>query len=153
MPRPDVLVVGGGIVGLALARELAGRGVTVELVDRGVPGDATPADAASFAAAGMLAPLAEAPLAEAPQPTPFFRACRDARDLWRTWGPELAAESGVALDHDTAGALVRFGGCVVAVAERERAEQVLAGAAQRYRDTTGLTGDAFVARAVEGASR
>ena len=34
---PDVVIVGGGIVGCALARELAGRGAAVTVVDRAQP--------------------------------------------------------------------------------------------------------------------
>jgi glycine oxidase len=50
----DVAVVGAGIIGLAIAFELAERGATVRVYDR-----AEPARAASWAAAGMLAPYTE----------------------------------------------------------------------------------------------
>ena len=50
----DVVIVGAGVIGLATAFELAGRGATVRLYDRGEPGRA-----ASWAAAGMLAPYTE----------------------------------------------------------------------------------------------
>jgi glycine oxidase len=53
--RADVCVAGGGIIGLAIAHELAGRGRFVVVLDHaGRPGISTPA------AAGMLAPVAEA---------------------------------------------------------------------------------------------
>lgn len=55
MNRPDVLVVGAGVIGCAIARALVGAGVSTLLLDRGEPGSE-----ASSAAAGMLAPLAEA---------------------------------------------------------------------------------------------
>lgn len=55
MPYPDILVVGGGIIGLACARELARAGFKVEVLER-LPAGAE----ASLAAAGMLAPMAEA---------------------------------------------------------------------------------------------
>lgn len=51
---PDVVVVGGGAIGLASAWRLAQRGVSVELVDP------TPGGGASGVAAGMLAPVTEA---------------------------------------------------------------------------------------------
>ncbi len=50
----DVVVVGAGVIGLAIAFELAERGAAVRVVDRGKP-----AGAASWAAAGMLAPYTE----------------------------------------------------------------------------------------------
>lgn len=51
----DVVVIGGGAIGCATARELARRGARVVVVERD-----TPARAATWAAGGMLSPLAEA---------------------------------------------------------------------------------------------
>ena len=57
--RSEVVVVGGGVVGLAVAYELARRGRGVLVLDRDdLPGVAT------RAAAGMLAPTSEADLAD-----------------------------------------------------------------------------------------
>jgi glycine oxidase len=53
--RPDVLVVGGGAIGLAIADLLAGQGLATRLLEV----DAVAAGA-SGAAAGMLAPVSEA---------------------------------------------------------------------------------------------
>lgn len=50
-PTTDCLVVGGGVVGLSIAYELAGRGVECVVVDRQQPGRE-----ASWAGAGMLPP-------------------------------------------------------------------------------------------------
>jgi glycine oxidase len=50
----DVAVIGAGLIGLAIAFELAQRGATVRVYDRGEP-----AKAASWAGAGMLAPFTE----------------------------------------------------------------------------------------------
>jgi glycine oxidase len=50
----DVVVIGAGLIGLAIAFELAQRGATVRVYDRGEP-----ARAASWAGAGMLAPYTE----------------------------------------------------------------------------------------------
>ena len=47
----DVLIVGGGVIGLTTAYELAGRGATVTLIERGEPGQES-----SWAGAGIIAP-------------------------------------------------------------------------------------------------
>ena len=54
MSAPDVVVIGGGVIGLSIAYALAKEQVSVMVLDAGAPGQA------STAAAGMLAPLAEA---------------------------------------------------------------------------------------------
>ncbi len=55
MRAPDVIVVGGGVVGASVAFHLAREGMAVALLERGGL-----AAAASGAAAGMLAPIGEA---------------------------------------------------------------------------------------------
>ncbi|HEY4433241.1 MAG TPA: FAD-dependent oxidoreductase, partial [Candidatus Cybelea sp.] len=50
----DVIVAGAGLIGLAIAFELAQRGAMVRVYDRGEP-----ARAASWAGAGLLAPFTE----------------------------------------------------------------------------------------------
>lgn len=50
----DVVVIGAGLIGLSIAFELAERGASVRVYDRGEP-----ARAASWAGAGMLAPYTE----------------------------------------------------------------------------------------------
>ncbi|HYU31163.1 MAG TPA: glycine oxidase ThiO [Thermoanaerobaculia bacterium] len=92
----DVLVVGGGIIGLACARELARAGKRVEVLER-LPAGAS----ASVAAAGMLAPLAEVP-----QPGPFLDACRASRDLWPGWVAALSQETGLSIEFDASGTLL-----------------------------------------------
>ncbi len=54
----DVLIIGGGVIGLAIAWRSAQRGLTVILADP------DPGRGASHAAAGMLTPVAEAAYAE-----------------------------------------------------------------------------------------
>ena len=51
MDKPDVLIVGAGVIGGSLAWELARAGVSVTIVDRGAVGCG-----ASSAAAGLLSP-------------------------------------------------------------------------------------------------
>lgn len=50
----DVVVIGAGLIGLSIGFELAQRGATVRIYDRGEP-----ARAASWAGAGILAPYSE----------------------------------------------------------------------------------------------
>jgi len=52
-PVPDVVVIGGGLIGLACAAAAAERGLSVRVVGTTLPG------AASLAAAGLLAPSIE----------------------------------------------------------------------------------------------
>jgi glycine oxidase len=57
-PSTDVLVIGGGVIGLAIAWRAAQRGLRVTVADP------DPGHGASHAAAGMLTPVAEAAYAE-----------------------------------------------------------------------------------------
>src|SRR5262245_16831428 len=84
----DVVIVGGGIVGLAAARTLAGVGARVLVVERRRVGAE-----ASTAAAGMLAPQAES-AAE----SPLLDLALKARDYHLALAPALEAETGLAVD-------------------------------------------------------
>jgi glycine oxidase len=81
----DVIIVGGGIIGLAAARELSLKGHSVLVLDRGNARDAT-----SWAAAGMLAPQSEAD-----SRNPFFDLCLASAQLYREWANHLHEESDV----------------------------------------------------------
>jgi len=94
-PRPDVLVVGGGLIGLLTARELALAGARVEVVDDRQEGAASPN------AAGMIAPVAESITDQA-----FARMSIRSRDLWRDLAPALERESGMSIDYDDSGSLL-----------------------------------------------
>jgi glycine oxidase len=84
MSSPDVVIVGGGVIGAACARALAIRGVRVTVLDAGPqPGAATPASA------GILAPLADT---HGPDPLLGLRV--RARDLYRELAPVLEDETG-----------------------------------------------------------
>ena len=86
----DVIIVGGGIVGVACAYALARAGIRrVVLVERGELGRQ-----ASRAAAGMLAPQAEA---EAPGP--FLDLCLAARARYRTLAGEIRDATGEDIEY------------------------------------------------------
>lgn len=106
MTHPDVLVLGGGVIGLACARELALRGLRVEVVER-LPAGAE----ASMASAGLVSPLGD-PVSMGP----FLDACRASRDLWGPWVAALESETGLTVDYDTSGSLL------VALDEEDEAE-------------------------------
>ena len=92
----DVTIIGGGVIGLTIARALAQRGIRdICLIERGALGQE-----ASFAAAGMLAPQAEANSLDE-----FFAlACR-SRDLYANFAASLLDETGIDIELDTTGTL------------------------------------------------
>jgi glycine oxidase len=86
----DVLVVGAGVVGCAVAYHLARKGVkAVILLDQGAVGAE-----ASGAAAGMLAPQCEAA-----GPGPFLDLCLAARRHYEQLTPELADLTGIDIEY------------------------------------------------------
>lgn len=78
------VIVGGGVVGLAVAWRLARGGTPVTLVDP------APGTGASHAAAGMLAPVSETDYTE----RGLLRLGSAALDRWPSFAAELAAELG-----------------------------------------------------------
>src|SRR5215469_17309970 len=90
----DVIIIGGGVIGLAIARELATR-KSVLLVDRGPTGQGT-----SRAAAGMLTPLSEAD-----DQGPFFQLCRASHRMYDRFVEELQTESGLDVAYSKHGLL------------------------------------------------
>jgi len=92
----DVVIVGGGVIGLTIARALALRGVRdVCLVERGRLGTE-----ASWAAAGMLLPQVEADA-----PDEFFNLACQSRDLYQGFAAALHEETGIDVELDTTGTL------------------------------------------------
>jgi glycine oxidase len=92
----DILIVGGGVIGLSIARELHKRGVErISVLDAGPCGGE-----ASWAAAGMLGPQCEADEGGA-----FFDLCISSRDLYPALAEELLDETGVDIELDRAGTL------------------------------------------------
>lgn len=92
----DVAIIGGGVIGLTIARALRQRGVReVMLIERGQPGAE-----ASWAAGGILAPQVEADHADA-----FFRLACASRDLYPAFAQSLQEETDIDVDLDTTGTL------------------------------------------------
>jgi glycine oxidase len=92
---PDAIVVGGGVVGLSAARELAGQGARVTVVERRRVGEE-----ASAAAAGMLAPQVHADA-----DTALLDLSLRARDRHLALAGELQAETGISVELSSLGAL------------------------------------------------
>jgi thiazole synthase len=80
----DILIVGGGVVGLAIAVELKRQGAKVTVISK----DFT--QAASHAAAGMLAPLAEKLSS-----SPLLDLCLRSRWLYPEWTQKLEELTGI----------------------------------------------------------
>lgn len=81
----DTLIVGGGVIGLSLAYELATRGQRVKLVDR-----SEPAREASWAGAGILPPENAATAVE-----PFDRLAAQSVELHAEWASRLRDETAI----------------------------------------------------------
>ncbi len=92
----DVLIIGGGVIGLAAARALKRGGVRkTTILERGTVGGE-----ASSAAAGMLAPNAENERADE-----FTRFCTESLSLYENFAAELFDETGVDIELDKNGTL------------------------------------------------
>jgi glycine oxidase len=92
----DVVIIGAGVIGLAIARALAQRGVReLMLIERGRPGAE-----ASWAAGGILAPQVEVDHQDA-----FFQLACASRDLYPEFAESLKEETGVDVELDTTGTL------------------------------------------------
>lgn len=95
LPRkPDVLVVGGGVIGCAVARAVAGPGRSVLLVERGAFGGE-----ATCASAGVLA------VASGDDEGARLALRRASLARWPALAAALAAETGVDVGFERAGVL------------------------------------------------
>lgn len=96
MRTAEVVIIGGGIIGLTIARALALRGVNdICLIERLALGTE-----ASSAAAGMLAPQSEADASD-----DFFSLACKSRDLYSDFAASLLEETGTDVELDTTGTL------------------------------------------------
>ena len=94
-PPSDVVVVGAGIVGCAVAYELARRGASVELVD-----DRAVGMGATQASAGMLAPFNEAP-----DGGPLFDIAARGLDVFDLFVARVSHDTGLTIDYQRTGTL------------------------------------------------
>lgn len=116
----DVVIVGGGVIGLTIARALALGGIKeVMLLERGSLGAES-----SYAAGGILGPQAEANSANE-----FFELACKSRDLYPAFAAALLDETGMDIELDRTGTLY------LAFTEHDEAE-----IAERYewQSLTGL---------------
>ncbi len=92
----DVVVIGGGIIGLTIARALAKRGAQdVTVIEKREFGRE-----ASWAAGGILAPQIEADRSD-----DFFRLACASRDLYPAFAKALEHESGIDVELNTTGTI------------------------------------------------
>jgi glycine oxidase len=123
----DVLIVGGGVIGCAIARRAAHDGLRVVVLERGTPGME-----ASWAAAGMLSPLAEAD-----EPGPFLDLLLRARAMYPAYAAALREETGADVSYSDAGTLY--------AALREQDDEELE-ARWRWQSAAGLPLERLTAR-------
>jgi len=91
----DVVIVGGGVIGCAIAYYLTAAGASVTLFERNeVAGEA------SGAAAGMLAPLGESS-----RPGPFVELCLTSLRLFPALADDLREETGIDIEYLPTGIL------------------------------------------------
>jgi glycine oxidase len=90
----DILILGGGVIGLSLAYELAGRGLSVRVLDRASPGQE-----ASWAGAGILPPAGEQ------DKNPLEQLTALSGKLHREWAARFREEFGIDNGYRTCGGL------------------------------------------------
>lgn len=96
----DIAIIGGGMIGLTLARELGERGARAAVFDAGA---AIPQ--ASHAAAGMLAPSFEHCEEFGGPSEALYRLGARSLELWAGYAAALEEETGVFVDYRADGAL------------------------------------------------
>lgn len=130
--KADITVVGGGIIGCAVAFRLARAGLGVTVLDRGQA-----ASEASGAAAGMIAPQGEMI-----EPESFSELCTSSRDLYPEFAAEVEEVSGECVNYRQDGSLL------VAIEEHEceELEQVYRTQTQRGLLLERLTSDCITRR-------
>lgn len=95
--QTEVAVIGGGIIGLSVAWQLARAGVETVVFERSEAGKS-----ASWAAAGMLAPQAEVGFEE----INFLKLGQESLALYPRFLAELKEDSAMTVELDTRGTLM-----------------------------------------------
>ena len=131
--RHDVVVIGAGVQGCAVAWRLAQAGKDVLVLERSIPGAE-----ASSAAGGILSPGVEAV-----EPGPFYDLCRASLARYDAFARELEAATGLGVGYR--------GGGTLEVAVDDRHAQLLAARAERLarRGIAAEVLDDAAARALE----
>ncbi len=128
----DVAIIGGGIMGSAVALRLAQRGIGVTVIERGIPGAE-----ASSAAAGILGPQMEAE-----GPGALLELGLKSRALYPALAAELRDLTGIDVGYDRSGVLaVAFDEAGEAALSARRTWQLARGLR-----VDGLSGEAARAR-------
>lgn len=97
--QSDVVIVGGGIIGMSIAWRVRQRGMSVTVLERDTPGQAT-----SRVAAGMLAPVVEVEFGEAGRRA-LELGLRSAA-MWPAFASELEGSTGSSLSLAHTGTLL-----------------------------------------------
>ena len=104
----DVVIVGGGTIGLSIGFELVRKGTPVTIFETGTAGRGT-----SWQAAGMLAPDAEIGFEE----LELYELNRESLRRWPDFATRVEAASGMGVDY-------RDEGTIIAADDRDSAEAI-----------------------------
>ena len=97
MSNENIVIIGGGVIGLGIGWQLAKSGAAVTIYDRGEAGRA-----ASWAAAGMLAPYAEVHTEE-PE---LLQLGIESLSLYPQWVDELETDAHMSIGYRVEGTLI-----------------------------------------------
>lgn len=114
MNTSDVLILGGGAIGLSLAYELTSAGAQVHVLDRAEPGRAS-----SWAGAGMIPPAPRHPI------EPFQQLAQLSGELHPRWAAQLQEQTGIDVEYRRTGAIY--------VAANEQEAEWLAGEQREWQ--------------------